>query len=98
MLRYNSTTLAPEAYSNGSWGAVPTTNGRVDFTNQNANISTTTLVKPTVDTVYMVSCIPVITTAAATSSTIPAVRFYWTDADSGWRGEHAEKRLSVRPQ
>jgi hypothetical protein len=85
MIRFNSTTSAVETYSgNNGWGEVATTTGSVHLTNQSANISATTLATPSVDTIFQITCISVVTTAAGTSSTLPAVRFYWTDADSGY--------------
>ncbi|KVF22955.1 hypothetical protein WJ06_10385 [Burkholderia cepacia] len=54
-----------------------------DFTAQGGNIANTSLYSVPTNGFYCMSAHAAVTTAATTSSTLPAVTFYWTDADSG---------------
>jgi hypothetical protein len=83
-IRYNSSVNAVQTYhgSNSNWGSLPRVIAKYDATAQGANIGAQTLATPTVDTVYRISCIMVLTRAATTSSTLPYCTADYTDADS----------------
>ncbi len=53
-----------------------------DATAQTANVSATTLVTPSANTYYRISCYVVLTTAATTSSTLPNCDVKYTDVDT----------------
>jgi hypothetical protein len=54
----------------------------VNLTGQIANVAATTIVTPAANGFYRISCYIVETVAAATTSTLPACQFNYTDADS----------------
>jgi len=57
-------------------------NVKVDAVSQGANIGSTTILTPGINSMYFLEAYAAVTRAATTSSTMPSVNITWTDADS----------------
>lgn len=70
--------------------SIPTTSStligtsRVDLTGQTGSKSVTTIITPSINGFYRISCYTVLTRAAGINSTLPACALTYVDADSGF--------------